>query len=150
VYSDDRVRDFIADNFLPVRVHVRDNRDEWKRLGNRYGVRWTPTILLVDGAGEEQRRIEGFLPAGELMGQLALGTAHAAFRRRDYQTAERLFNAVVNRFSQTEAAPEAMYWAGVSKYRATNDAGALRSTADALEERYPASIWATKGSVWQS
>jgi thioredoxin-related protein len=150
VYSNVGVRDFIGDNFVPVRVHVKDNRDEWESLGSRYGVRWTPTILIVDGEGSEHRRIEGFLPADQFMGQLALGVAHETFNRKDYPAAERLFNAVLNRFPQTEAGPEAMYWAGVSRFERNKEAAALTSTAVSLKERYPASLWATKASVWDS
>jgi hypothetical protein len=150
VYTDDRVRDFIADNFIPVRVHVKHNRELWERLGSRFGVRWTPTILIVDGEGAEQHRIEGFLPADQFMGQLALGTAHTAFNRKDYVSAERLFKAVTNRFPETDAAAEAMYWAGVSTFEGTKDPSALRSTAAALSERYPESTWATKASVWRA
>jgi hypothetical protein len=144
------VRDFIADNFIPIRVHVKHNRDEWERLGSRFGVRWTPTILIVDKEGKEQFRIEGFLPADQFMGQLGLGTAKAAFKRKDYSTAQRLFNAVLNRFPQTDAGPEAMYWAGASQFEATHDGSVLKSTAAALADRYPTSVWATKASVWNA
>jgi len=35
---------------VPVRVHVRDQADEFKRLGERYGVQWTPTTLVIDSS----------------------------------------------------------------------------------------------------
>lgn len=46
-------------------------------------------------------------------------------------------------------APEALYWAGVSRYKATNDAAALAGTADAFARRYQDSVWAKKASVWK-
>ena len=140
---------FIEQHFTPVRVHVKEQRDEFQRLGARFGAQWTPTTLLIDGQGVERYRIEGFLPKGEFMGQLALGLAKAAFAAADYATAGRLFQQVVDEHGDTDAAPEALYWAGVSRYRATNDASALGDTARAFAERYQESNWARKASVWR-
>ena len=149
MYSTDQVRSFITDHFVPLRVHVRENAEAWRELSARYDVQWTPTILLVDADGIERHRIEGFLPVDDFMSQLALGEAHAAFKRKDYTTAEPLFRGVADRFGQSDAASEALYWAGVSKYRAVNDPRALADAAALLRERYPSSTWTTKASVWE-
>jgi hypothetical protein len=149
VYTDDKVRDLISSRFAPVRVHIRENQAEWQRLSSEYGVQWTPTILLVDAEGEEQHRIEGFLPAHDFLSQIELGVAHAAFNRGDYAAAEALFRGVARKYPDTDAAPEALYWAGVAKYRATDDPAALKETAGEVSGRYPGSSWAKKASVWQ-
>jgi hypothetical protein len=149
VYSDPRVVRFVEQNFIPVRVHVKDQHDEFQRLGERFGSQWTPTILLIDDSGTERHRIEGFLPADDFLSQLALGTAKAAFARKDYPAAEQLYRDVVNAYATSDAAPEALYWAGVSKYRATNDPSALGETARAFAERYQDTAWAKKASVWK-
>jgi hypothetical protein len=143
VYSTDQVRSFITERFVPLRVHVRENAEAWRLVSARYGVQWTPTILIVDGEGVEGHRIEGFLPVDDFLSQLALGDAHAAFKRNDYATAERQFREVANQFRETDAASEALYWAGVAKYRPANDPAAL------LRERYPSSTWTKKASVWE-
>ena len=148
MYTDDRVKDLIAERFVPVRVHVRENRDEYQRLSSRYGAQWTPTILVVDAGGEERHRIEGFLPSRDFLSQVELGAAHAAFKRGDHAKAEQLFRDVASRYAETDAGPEALYWAGVSKYRATNDPAALKETAAAFTARYTESAWAKKASVW--
>lgn len=44
--------------------------------------------------------------------------------------------------------PEALYWAGVAKYKATGEAGALAETAEHFKTRFPESNWAKKASVW--
>jgi hypothetical protein len=129
---------------------VREQRDEWKRLSTEYVVRWTPTILIVDEDGEERYRIEGFLPAHDFLAHLSLGMAHTAFKRKEYLAAERLFRTAAARFPRSEAAAEALYWAGAAKYRATNDQQALTETATALKREYPDSLWAKKASVWES
>jgi TolA-binding protein len=149
VYPDPRVVEFVSERFVPVRVHIRENQDEYKRLGGRYGVQWTPTILILDDEGVERHRVEGFLPVDDFLSQLAFGVARAAFQRQQYAEAERLFREVVERYGQTDAAPEALYWAGVSTYRATSDPSALKATGKAFSEQYPDSIWAKKASVWK-
>jgi hypothetical protein len=149
VYSDDRVKELVTGRFVPVRVHVRDNRDEWQRLSGQFGVQWTPTILIVDPDGEERHRIEGFLPADDFLSQIELGLGHAAFKRADYGKAETSFRDVARTYPKTDAAPEALYWAGVAKYRSSNDPSALKETAGLVSREYPESTWAKKASVWQ-
>ena len=148
MYSNPEVGHYITEYFEPVRVHVLEHRDEYKRLGERYNVQWTPTVLILDSDGEEHHRIEGFLPVDEFLSEVALGLARSAFQRQDYAEAERLYRGIVNRFPSTDAAAEALYWAGVSKYKATDDAIALRDTAAAFRGRYQDTTWAKKASVW--
>jgi hypothetical protein len=149
VYSDPSVIRFIDDHFKPVRVHVREQADEFKRLGEKYNAQWTPTILVIDSQGEERHRIEGFLPATDFLGQLALGLGHSAFARSDFAEAERWFRQVVERYPDSDAAPEALYWAGVARYKATGDAAALGATAQQFQQRYRDTSWAKKASVWK-
>lgn len=149
MYSDSRVVDFVTRHFVPIRVHVKENADAFKKLGERFDAQWTPAVLIVDATGTERHRIEGFLPVDDFLSQLALGVAKAAFARKDYAAAERLYKEVVDRHPATEAAPEAQYWTGVSRYRATNDVSALAATAKAFGERYQDSAWAKKASVWK-
>jgi TolA-binding protein len=148
VYSDPRVIDFVTRHFVPVRVHVKENAADFKRLGERFTAQWTPTTLLIDASGTERHRIEGLLPTQDFLSQLELGLAKAAFARKDYGSAERLYRDVLDRYPDTDAAPEAQYWTGVSKYRATNDPAALKATGDAFRQRYQDSTWAKKASVW--
>jgi Tetratricopeptide repeat len=138
----------VEQNFVPVRVHVKEQADDFKRLGARYGAQWTPTILVLDSSGEERHRTEGFLPVDDFLSQLALGLAKSAFARGDFADAERRFREIVERHPSTDAAPEALYWAGVSRYKATNDPAALKATTAAFRERYQETSWAKKASVW--
>ncbi len=149
MYTDPRVVDFVTRQFVPVRVHVKHNADAFAKLGERFNAQWTPTVLLVDAAGAERHRIEGFLPVDNFLSQLSLGVAKAAFARKDHAAAERLYKEVLERYPTSEEAAEAQYWAGVARYRATNDAGALKETAQAFEQHYQDSSWAKKASVWK-
>ena len=148
MYPDSRVAQFVTEHFLPVRVHARQQRDEFKRLGERFDAQWTPTILVIDPSGKERHRIEGFLPADDFIAQLALGRGHAMFGRGEFAEAARQFEEVMQRHPQTDAAPEARYWLGVSRYKETDDAAPLAETARDMQKRYPDSTWAKKASVW--
>lgn len=113
----------------------------------RFGAQWTPTVLLLDSDGTERHRFEGYLPAPDFLAQLKLGVAHAAKARGDWAEAERLYREVDDS-SVPEAAAEALYWAGVAKYKASGDPSALASTAQAFQTRFTDSSWAKKASVW--
>ena len=150
MYTDPRVVDFIQQHFTPVRAHVRENREEFKKLGSRFNAQWTPTTLIVDSDGNERHRIEGVLPADDFLAQLALGLAHSAFARGSFTEAEPLFREVVDQYPNTDAAPEALYWAGVSRYKGSGDGSALADTSRAFSTRYTDTSWAKKASVWKS
>ena len=149
MYTDPGVVAQVEEAFVPVRVHVKDQPTEFKRLGDRFGAQWTPTILSVDKTGQERHRIEGFLPVDDFLPQLALGAAHAAFAGGDYTAAAQRFDEIVSQFTASDAAPEAQYWAGVSRYKGTGDASALKETARRFTERFPDTSWAKKASVWR-
>ena len=116
----------------------------------RFGAQWTPTILVLDRDGVERHRFEGFLPADEFLAQLQLGLGHVALARRRFDEAEKLYREVVEKWPETDAAPAALYWAGVARYKASNDAAALSETAAQFRQRYADSVWAKKAAVWGS
>ena len=148
MYPDERVARFVTENFIPARIHVRDQADDYRRFGERYGVQWTPTILVLDHDGIERHRIEGFLPTDDFRAQLLLGLAQMAFKRGEWEPAERRFREIVEQFPDGDAGPEAQYWAGVARYKASGDAQALGDTARAFAQRYQSSPWAKKASIW--
>jgi hypothetical protein len=149
VWPDERIVRFVNESFLPARVHVKDPGNAFQRISERFKAPWTPTILLLDADGVEQHRVEGFLPADDLLAQLMLGRAHMAFNQRQYDDAERLFREVVEKLPNSDAAPEALYWAGVAPYKATGDPSSLKATGQAFAKRYKESTWAKKASVWR-
>ena len=148
MYPDARVAEIIGTHFVPVRVHVKEQPEQFQELGRRFNAQWTPTTLIVDHSGRENHRIEGFLPPDDFLAQLRLGLAHSKFRRGLFTEAGQQFSAVVENHPNTEAAPEALYWAGVSRYKAMNDPAALSATAEEFRTRYSETSWAKKASVW--
>jgi thioredoxin family protein len=144
VYPDPEVAAAVEEHFVPARIHIKEQKDTFKR----FGAEWTPTILTWDAdSNAERHRIEGFLPKEEFLAQLALGRGHFAFGREMWDEAERAFREAAAR-TGTDGAAEGAYWAGVSKYKRSGDAAALRETGQILRDKYPQSVWAKKGSVW--
>ena len=149
MYPDERIARLIVENFIPARVHVKDQAADFKRFGERYNAQWTPTTIFLDPDGVERHRIEGFLPNDDFLAQLMVALGQLAFRRGDYAAAERWFQRVVDTLPKTDAAAEGQYWAGVSRYKGSGDPAALGATAKAFSERYQDSTWAKKASVWK-
>lgn len=105
-------------------------------------------MAIRDAGGTERHRFEGYLPAPDFLAQLRLGLAHAARARGDWAEAERRYRELADDPSVGDVAPEALYWAGVSKYKGSGDGGALAETAGHFKTRYTDSPWAKKASVW--
>ena len=145
MYPDPRISDFITQNFIPVKNHIKENPEGFQR----FGVQWTPTVVIDDPQGIERYRFEGYLPAEEFLPQVEFGLAKTAFATGDFKRAESLFRKIVDEHPNADIAPEALYWAGVSKYKGSGDAAALGETAAAFQSRYTDSVWAKKSSIWR-
>ena len=96
----------------------------------------------------ERARNEGYLPRDEFRAWLEMGLARIAFMHKQWAEAEKRYAQVVERFPSSASAPEALYWRGVSHYKATNDHTVLSQVADELKERYGESVWAMKALPW--
>ena len=92
--------------------------------------------------------MEGYLPKDEFRAQLELGLARVAFMNKNWAEAERRYAAVLDRYPDSKAAPDALYWKGVSHYKASNDHTILGELPGIFQEKYPDSIWAQKTIAW--
>ncbi len=135
---------FINDNFIPVKIHIK----EQPKTFERFGAQWTPTIQILDPDGVKRHQFEGFLPADDFLAQLKLGLAHSAFARQQWKEGEGRYEEIVNTLPSTDAAAEALYWLGVSRYKDSGDGAFLQQTAEAFKTRFSDSTWAKKASVW--
>ena len=102
----------------------------------------------MDPKGVERFRLEGYLPKDEFRVQLELGLARVAFANKKWKDAERRYSEVVDRYPNSKAAPEALYWKGVSRYKTTNDHTVLGELPAQFQEKYPDSLWALKTAAW--
>lgn len=105
-------------------------------------------MLILDAKGVERYRLEGYLPKEEFRTQLELGLARVAFMNKKWAEAERRYSEVLDRYPDSKAAPEALYWKGVSRYKSTNDHTVLAELPAQFQEKYPDSVWALKTAAW--
>ena len=129
---------------MPLEAHIKEHPAYFHRFDSA----WTPTVLILDPNGVERHRIEGYLPKDEFRAQLEMGLARIAFMSKDWAAAEDRYTAVLDRFPNSKAAPEALYWKGVSRYKATNDHTVLGEMPEQFQQKYPDSIWALKTAAW--
>lgn len=144
MYPDDRVANFINQNFIPVKIHIKENPTGF----HRFEANWTPTMIVLDPEGHERYRFAGYLPADYYLAHLEKGLAQVAFAHKKWPEAERHYQAILDSYSNTDLAPEALYYAGVSKYQESHNPEFLADTGAELATRYPRSSWALRGSVW--
>jgi len=126
-------------------VHIKEHPANF----HRFDAVWTPTVLILNPDGEERHRLEGYLPTDEFRAQLELGLARVAFMSKDWADAERRYSEVLDRYPKSNAASEALYWKGVSHYKATNDHTILGQLPQMFRDQYPDSIWALKTAAWE-
>ena len=88
------------------------------------------------------------MPKDEFRVQLELGLARVAFANKKWKDAERRYSEVLDRYPNSKAAPEALYWKGVSHYKITNDHTVLGELPAQFQEKYPDSLWALKTAAW--
>jgi len=129
-----------------VPVQFDNSKAENKELLSRLHHIWTPDLRVMDGSGSELYRWDGFLPPPEFIARALCGFAQAHLRRREFEKAEAIYVDVLTRFSTTYAAPEALYYLGVTRYRRDPQSDELLSQWANLRSRYPTSEYRVKQS----
>jgi outer membrane protein assembly factor BamD (BamD/ComL family) len=67
---------------------------------------------------------------------------------KKWSQAEEKYTQVLERYPESQAAPEALYWRAVSHYKGTNDHTVLGQVAEEFKQKYQDSIWALKAIPW--
>ena len=129
---------------MPLSAHIKEHPVYF----HRFDALWTPTVLILDPKGVERFRIEGYLPKDEFRAQLELGLARVALMSKAWAEAESRYAAVLEKYPESQSAPEALYWKGVSRYKTTNDHTVLGELAGQFRDKYPDSIEALKAIPW--
>ena len=134
----------INGSFIPVKIHI----EEQPKTFERFGAQWTPTVQVLDPDSNKHHKFEGFPPPEDFLAQLKRALAHSAFARQEWKEAESRYDDLAKSLPGTDAAPEALYWLGVSRYKDTGDGNFLQQPAEAFKNRYTDSTWAKRSSVW--
>jgi len=143
-YIDPAVITFINTALVPLRLPASD-----KSLGSRYRIKWTPTLLILDGEGVEHARTLGFYPPDELIPSLLLGMGKAKFNLPDRIAACACFESILVDYPLSSQAPEAVYLNGVSRYIETREVTNLIHIYDHLADEYPDSPWLLRADPYR-
>ncbi len=143
-FKDSRVVELINEGFFPFDFLVTEAQE----MTAKYKVEWTPTFIIADENGVELERWVGYLPPAEFLSQMHLSLGLAAFHRQMFKDAENAFEWIIDNNPDSETAPEARYFMGVSIYKETGDPSHLARTWEAMSRRYPGNDWTKKASAW--
>jgi len=135
-YPETKVVDFIEGNVIPVKLLF-----DAKPTADEYNVKWTPTLITVNGLGKEHHRTVGFLPPEELIPSVLLGMGKVYFDQELVNEALETFEKIVEEYPKSDSTAEALYLKGVSEYKKTHDAKPLKLAYELLQAGYPSSVW---------
>ncbi len=143
-YPDPHVCFSVEKDFTPIQVDFNKN----KALVKRFSVKWTPTIIIFDADGNEHHRFIGFLPPDDFIAQLILGKGKVEFDQDHFEQGIQCFQEILVRYPKADAAPEAQYLLGVTKYKASHNPKELKLGLEALQRDYPNSEWTKKAQPY--
>jgi len=142
-YPKEDVVDQINRLVIPVRIPF-DNP-----LAKEFEVKWTPGLLFLDEDRKEHHRIIGFLPPEELVPAILLGVGKTFFDTKQLDRAIELLNEVVDKHPRSHAAPEAVYFHGVSRYKQTHSGEPLKQSYNKLQAEYPETEWTKRAAPYR-
>jgi hypothetical protein len=135
-YPDSGVINFINEHMIPLRIafdaqpHAKD-----------FNVKWTPTIVTLDSGGKEHHRTVGFHAPEDLIASLLLGIGKVYFDADKFEDALVNLDKVTSDYSNSNSAPEAIFYRGVSGYKSSQDPKKLKEAYERLEAEYPENEW---------
>jgi hypothetical protein len=141
-YPQEKVARLVNDHFVPVRIPRNES------LEQTYRVPWTPTVVVLDANGRECFREIGYLPPDDFLAHMNLALGRAAFEERDFESASRFYQTIVDEFAASEMVPEALYFLGLARNKmAGGTVDDRRAIWRRIIEEHPKSDWAKKASV---
>jgi tetratricopeptide (TPR) repeat protein len=137
----------INEYVIPLQVSIQDPKSQ--PIIERYQQVWTPTILLLSPEGKVYHEWTGYLPPALYLSQLLLGLGKVALREHHFDKAAQFFDQVATEYPESDAAPEALYWTAVARYKKSGQSEDLKAGWQRLRERYPDSVWRSKQSFME-
>ena len=140
-YPNPEVERYIQEHFIPVQFNVVERWD----VMERFNTPWTPTLIVMDWDGKEHRRSQGYLDPKRFLGEMSLAWLLYAINITEFGAARgRAPEALELTRGDPHREPEALYWASVAEYKATNDPANLLAGWNRLLDQFPQSEWARK------
>ena len=138
-YPSAKVREIINQEFVAVQ-----QSPDAEPISSDFWVRWTPALFVCDPYGNPHQRVVGFLPPEQLIPYLLLGKGKTYFDHRRFNDALAAFERLISDWPQSFAAPQAIYYRAICRYRTTHDAHHLKIGHQILKAEYPDSEWTVR------
>lgn len=142
-YPKQNVIDELDKHTVPVRIAF-DNP-----FADAYRVKWTPNLVFLDQDKQVHHRIIGFLPAEELIPAILLGAGKTYLEIDGLNRAMGLLEECFEKHPQSFAAPQAVYFHGVCRYKQTHDGDPLKKAEEKLQAKYPDSEWTQRAAPYK-
>ncbi|MEJ2672674.1 MAG: thioredoxin fold domain-containing protein [Deltaproteobacteria bacterium] len=143
-YPNEKVIKFVDYNFVPVQIEVSN-----KALVEQFKVNWTPAIFVLDASGNEVHRVVGFLPPEEFIPTFMMAKGKWYFNAENFAEAQNRFQEVVRKYPDSDAAAEAVFFLGVSRFKESHDPKPLREAYETLTAKFPGSEWAKRAAPYR-
>ena len=135
-YPTETVIEFLNETVIPLQVSA-----DHQPMSVDFNIQWTPALLILDQEGVEHRRTVGFLSPEELIASLLLGIGNMYFHKNDFKEALNRYEKILAEFPESDAAPEAIFQIGVSRYKSSNDPMPLKEAYEQLQRDFSTSLW---------
>jgi thioredoxin-related protein len=145
-YPDQEVAKFVDLNFIPVQIETSEVN---QALISQYGVTWTPSLFVLDADGKVHYSTVGFITPAEFVPTFLVGKGRWYFDTGQLTEAQAILEEVLDRYPHSNAAPEAIFFLGVVRYKLTHDPKPLRAAYDDLKAKYPQSEWTKRADPYR-
>jgi tetratricopeptide (TPR) repeat protein len=142
-YPDSGVKEFISTFLIPLKLSPESQE------AKDFNLKWTPTLVTLDGEGREGHRTVGFLAPDELIASLQLGIGKTFFEGGRFDDAIAWFDRVIKEYPKSDYAAEAVFYRGVGLYKSKKDPTSLRVAYDKLTAEFPSSEWTKRAQPYR-
>lgn len=102
-YPDQATVQMVRDYLIAVRVQIHSETV----LAQRFAIRYTPSVVILDEDGVERHRSVGFLTPQEFVPSMLLGIGKAYYERRRFKKAGAALGRLLSVYPQSRWVTEA-------------------------------------------
>jgi hypothetical protein len=143
-YPNEKVIALITENVIPLQL-VSDTEP----YASQFNVRWTPKIIILDPKGKEHQSTLGFMGPENFIASIELGLAKVDFDLGNIENCRRHLDKILTGLPKSSSAPEAVFLEGVTAFKISGSAEALKGAYNKLQEKYPDSEWTERASPYR-
>lgn len=143
-YSSDEVVNFMNEQLICLRSDI-----DKKEIYEKYNAIWTPAFIILDYHGHEIQRTIGFLDPDKFMAIMHLGKAKVHFAIGEFDAANVHLKRLMERYPESTAVPEAIFYRGVNLFKQKNDPNQLKKAYEELVSDHPNTSWAERATPYQ-